>query len=372
MVMDIIDYARFCLHFIFLFFHLPPRTQRPLAQLQQCRLLPPAPTPPEAFPNQIWCRDGSNRPWGRYAGEIRDRVTHRRACFATTHTADEALPPSLPRRLRRRLANHAVAPEFRAVEVITHFPSPTQICTLAYSSSTTPPRAAPPPQSSPSPFPSRSPSSVHAVVAHPHQNQVKFPSAMVPFMCCFHLTWDYTRAHTLSFNSSDVSKTSDCAPVNGPKGNHVFLSLPTSLSPLFSMVYRRTPRTVFPSKQTGAKGAMGEVTPKIDIGKAFDKEYLALPFAVIAPLTMKLNAYFLWMSSINKHLEASDCSHTLVYMALSEQYGMAKFYYPVEHIHLPTATSPTGVAACKENCTYNKTSFIAAMLDSATKGFHHL
>ncbi|KAL2347187.1 hypothetical protein Fmac_001187 [Flemingia macrophylla] len=159
------------------------QSERPLAQLQQRRLLPPAPTPPEAFPNQIRCRDGSNRPWGRNAGQIRDRVTHTCACFAITHTADEAsaaFPAVAPMTPPRQASCRTCVSRRRGIDP---FPlSQPDLHPRLVVLHDTAAAATPPPRSSPSPFRCRAPFSLHAVVGHPHRNQVKFSSAMVPFM----------------------------------------------------------------------------------------------------------------------------------------------------------------------------------------------
>ncbi|KAL2320650.1 hypothetical protein Fmac_029619 [Flemingia macrophylla] len=81
-------------------------------------------------------------------------------------------PPSpfLPPRLRRLLGKHAAAPVFGAAEVITLFPSPHRISSLAS------PRR-PPPQSSPSPF------SVRRPLLHPWRRRPPTPESGEVLLC---------------------------------------------------------------------------------------------------------------------------------------------------------------------------------------------
>ncbi|KAL2333924.1 hypothetical protein Fmac_015137 [Flemingia macrophylla] len=102
-------------------FPFPPISSQRQGRLYRSRssTVGPGPTPPHARAKEIRYTGIRKRPWGAYAGEIRDPGNNRRAWLATIDTADEAAG-----------AYDAAVPEFRAVEAMTDFPSPSQIGTL--------------------------------------------------------------------------------------------------------------------------------------------------------------------------------------------------------------------------------------------------
>ncbi|KAL2342578.1 hypothetical protein Fmac_003863 [Flemingia macrophylla] len=138
MLLAIIDYGRFFLPQMFIiFFPIAPRDRAASAAAAAAPLVGP---PPHARADEIRYTGVWKRPWGGYAGEIRDPGNKRRVWLATIDTVEEAA-----------LAYDTAAPEFRGAEANTDFPSPSkllvsnvarspsQIWTLDSSSSTTPP-----------------------------------------------------------------------------------------------------------------------------------------------------------------------------------------------------------------------------------------
>ncbi|KAL2333414.1 hypothetical protein Fmac_014627 [Flemingia macrophylla] len=230
MVLDIIDYAPVFLHYIFLFFHF--------FSSSICPHLQSAPWP-SCSSAACFCQPRLRRKPSpsRSGAETAATAPGDATPARSAHTADEASaaipatePTTSPRQAHRRACvsrrrgNHPFSlsqPDLHLRLVVLHDAAvaapPPPVLTLSFS--------------------------VSRPLLHPCRRRPPTPESGEVLLCHGALHVVLPPYLGLSCNWSDASKTSDCAPVNDPKGNHVFLSLPTWLSSLFSMVYRRTLRT---------------------------------------------------------------------------------------------------------------------------------